>query len=44
MENLVTSCKRDNKKRGQASYLEWLRSEYYSRISAAPVASAARRQ
>ena len=34
MENLVTSCKRDNKKRGRASYLEWLRSEYYSRISA----------
>lgn len=33
MENLVTSCKRDNKKRGQTSYADWLKNPYYLKVS-----------
>jgi hypothetical protein len=34
MDNLVTCCKRDNKKRGRMQYAAWLDSDYYKRISA----------
>jgi hypothetical protein len=33
MENLVTCCKRDNKKRGQKSYADWLKDPYYLKLS-----------
>lgn len=33
-ENLVTSCKKCNKARGNTEYSEWLKSEFYLRVSA----------
>jgi HNH endonuclease len=33
MANLVACCKRDNKKRGQKSYADWLRDPYYLKLS-----------
>lgn len=33
MENLVTCCKADNKKRGNLPYDAWLKSDHYKRVS-----------
>lgn len=33
MENLLTCCKRDNKKRGQKLYADWLKDPYYLKVS-----------
>ena len=33
--NLVTSCRKCNKTRGDTSYADWLKSEFYLRVSKA---------
>jgi hypothetical protein len=33
MENLVSCCKRDNKRRGRLPYADWLNDPYYQRVS-----------